>query len=91
MSRRRLCEHTFVSSRAGYGRGETDVEIRDNRGVTAHGFGRRPGARETAVGGVPGVQGWACPHCAVENPWSERVAGDVVECDYCGLNAAVIR
>jgi ribosomal protein L37AE/L43A len=73
-----------VSSRAGYIHGEAEVEIRDNPGVTAHGFGRRAGERETAVVGVPGAQGWACPHCAVENPWSERVAGDVVECDYCG-------
>jgi hypothetical protein len=42
------------------------------------------GSGETTDGDSLRAQGWACPHCAVENPSTEDGVGDVVECDYCG-------
>jgi hypothetical protein len=68
----------FVSA-PGHVRGETAVEI---TGPPSERFGLRPGERGTVLLDAP--LGWACPHCAVENPCSEQIAGDVVECDYCG-------
>jgi ribosomal protein L37AE/L43A len=72
----------FVSSRAVHTHGEASGEVRGIAG--AHPVARRLRERETAAVAVGAAQGFACPHCAVENPWFEHVAGDVVECDYCG-------
>ena len=72
----------FVSEQADNLHGEVDVG--SGAGLAAHGSPPRGGVRETTVVDGLGAQGWACPHCAVENRCTEDGAGDVVECDYCG-------
>jgi len=72
----------FVSKQTGNLRVEVDVETA--AGLAAHGSPPRGSAREATVVDGLGAQGWACPHCAVENRCTEDGVGDVVECDYCG-------
>jgi hypothetical protein len=59
--------------------GEAVVEVGGDAGV--RGSARRPSEwNATVVDAQPG-QGWACPHCAVENACGEPDAVDLVECD----------